>query len=313
MKALLLLPIACIIYLQGLSQNPTDSFATSSSVSSQHLSTKMLIRALILKGDSALSKGDLPLAEKEYKKSYALIEIALREKNSHRISTYNETIFDPIDRLGYLYILTNNLTKAEFYFEISRKLRDVHLPKKSLFRVPPLVGLGEVYFQKGEYKRAKEKLDQAEKIFNSSVTGWYNYDHYGKSIYKPKFEIALRERNYKDAKRYLSRLSSGATVTTDKNVQANIPRVFDMRARYYLHKGDYYQAERNLKKAEQFSNAIANELVKFQLERTKALLQWSQSKISEASHSLIQLTGWYKDYISENFAAMTEYEREGVL
>jgi len=291
-------------HCQGLGQSGADD-------SSSDTSTKLLLRTHILMGDSSLSKGDLPQAEKEYLQAYLLIEEVLKKKQSHRIGLFNETIFDPIDRLGQLYILTNNLTKAEVFFKMSQKLRDVHLPQKSLFRVPPLVGLGQVYFQRGDYEMASEVTDQAEDILNSSFTGWYNYEHYGKSIYTPKFEIALQEKRYKEAEKYLSRLSTGATITMDKNVQANIPRVFDMRARYHLHTGDYEQATKNLNKAEEFSEAIDNELIKFQVERTKALLLWSENDISSASHALIRLTGWYRKYIEENFAAMTEYEREG--
>jgi len=57
MKWLILIPLFCFVFNQGYSQNPKDGLSTSSSAS---LSTKLSIRNHILKGDSALSKGDLP-------------------------------------------------------------------------------------------------------------------------------------------------------------------------------------------------------------------------------------------------------------
>lgn len=271
---------------------------------------KTALRSHLHLGDSSFSRGEFLTAEKHYNEAFMHLQKLLQLKSSIRIGLHKETIFDPIDRLGRLYIQANNLKKAEEYFEYSREIREKELPRFSLFRIPPLVGLSEIYYLKGDYRKAKEYLDQAEWQFYRSTTGWYNYDHYSKAIFRNQFEIALKEHNYANAERYLGLLSSGSTITGDKNVQTNIPRVFDMRARYFLHFGDYEEAERNLKKAELFANAIDNELVNFQIKKTRTLLQWSVGDIRAAAQTLIDLTQSYKEYIQENFAAMTEFERE---
>lgn len=273
--------------------------------------TKMSMWNHMTAGDQHFQNGDLALAEIQYKQAYSLLDTVLEEGKSHRISIFNETVYDAMDRLGYLYFNANNLTKASSYFSQSRELRDRNLPKRSIFRIPPLVGLAEVHMALNEPEKAKELLALAERLYNRSTTGWYNSDPYGKTIFSLQFELALKEKRYRDASRYLNKLSvGGGAMSIDKNVQAAIPKVFDMRARYFLHTDDYEQAVYNLDKAEKFAKSLAIQQVIFQVEKTKALLKWSQNDIQGAAKSFSVLIDGYKKYVVENFAAMSEYERE---
>jgi len=274
--------------------------------------TKLAIYSALTSGDAALYKGELGDAEKHYKEAYSLVDKALAEEKGHRISIFNETIFDPIDKLGQLYLLTNNLRKAEYYFDLSKKLRDIHLPKTSLFRAPPLIGLGEVYLARNELEKAKSYLVTAEKIFHSSTTSFYNPDNIGKSILINQFEISIKEKNYKKAAKYMDRMSSGGTGTGfDKNARSKIPRVFELKARYYLSISDFEKSKYYLQKAKEFATALSDALIMFKILRTEALLSWTQQNIGAAAETFKELTYSYKNYIINNFSSMSEYEREG--
>ena len=272
---------------------------------------KLKIWTALTSGDSALNKGELGEAEKYYKVAYSLVDKALFEKKGHRISIFNETVFDPIDKLGQLYLLTNNLRKAEYYFDLSNKIRNAHLPKTSLFRVPPLVGLGEVYLARNDLQKAKSYFTNAEKVFYSSTTSFYNPDNIGKSILINQFEISLKEKNYKEAARYMERMSSGGLGTGfDKNSKSKIPRVLELKARYYLAIEDYQQSWYYITKAKQFALVISDALIYFKVLRTEALLSWTQQNIGAAAETFKELTHSYKNYIINNFSSMSEYERE---
>ena len=222
--------------------------------------TKQKIHTAIIRGDSAMYSGELAEAEKHYKRGYALVTKALAEGKGLRISVFNPSIFDPVNKLGRLFLLTNNLTKAEFYFEQSRRLGESHLAKNSLFRVPPLIGLGEIYLAQNDLDNARSHLEMAEKLFQSATTSFYNPNDIGKSILINQFEIALKQKDYKKAAKYMNKLSSGGSGTMlDKNARSKIPRVFELKARYYLSVGDYDQSRYYLGKAKDFAVALSDE------------------------------------------------------
>ena len=78
MKCLIfIVSISLLTDIQSVGQTPSDS---------PEKSIKIVLRTHIVRGDSALAKGDLPYAEKEYKLSYGLIEKVLQQRKSHRIS-----------------------------------------------------------------------------------------------------------------------------------------------------------------------------------------------------------------------------------
>lgn len=264
----------------------------------------------LVSGDSALRLGDLATAEKKYLEGHKYLEQALKEDRATRLFILSETIFDPLDRLGQLYLLSNNLTKAEYYFELSNSLRKIHLKKHSIFLALPSIGLAEVEFRKKQYNRSIEYLKEAQKLVNNSYTGLIEIGNFMKPIYSLRFEIALLQSDYKTAGKYLGKLSAGGQ-SIDQNKNINIPLVFDMRTRYFMHVEDFQEANENLQKASDFIKVIQSKQLEFQIERTRALLLWSQNDIIGASKSFSKLISGYKDYVNRNFAAMSEYEREG--
>ncbi len=152
----------------------------------------------------------------------------------------------------------------------------------------------------------------AEKVFHSSTTSFYNPDNIGKSILINQFEISLKEKNYKEAAKYMDRMSSGGTETGfDKNARSKIPRVFELKARYYLSIGDFEKSKYYLQKAKEFATVLSDALILFKILKTEALYHWIQNNISSAYGSFKELTQSYKNYIIDNFGSMSEYEREG--
>lgn len=313
MKCILTILLLCICpIVLAWPHAPAQGDSTTMRYLEKKQNKKLDIWYALTQGDAFLYKGELGEAEKKYKEAYHLIEPALAQKKGHRISVFNETIFDPMDRLGHLYLLTNNLRKAEYYFKLSQKLRNVHLPAKSIFRVPPLVGLGEVYLAKNDLQQAEISLLTAEKIFNGATTSFYNHGNIGKTLLFNQFELSLKKKAYKKAGKYLELLSTGGFGQGfDKNVSSKFPRVFELKARYYLETGEYEKAHYYVNKARLFAHALSDALINFRILKTEALLFWAENKTGQAAKKFTDLTNAYKAYIIDNFAAMSEYEREG--
>ncbi len=270
---------------------------------------KMSLLAEVMSGDTAIQMGDLAKAERKYLAAEKRIE-ECKQDNSIRISVLSETIFTPLNRLGRIYLLTNNLNKAEFYFETAQEYLDQYLPKRSIFRAVPLTGLAEVRWKQNNLQSAKVLLNRAEKLIHRSFSGLVEYETFLKPVYRLRFEVALAEDDLKTASKYVHKLSAGGASVMDFNSKMNVPLVFEMRARYYLHLGDYDLAEINLRRAEAFATVLKNKQIDFQVGRTRALLNWSRNDIEAALRAFMRLNEAYKIYVHRNFAALSEYERE---
>ena len=272
---------------------------------------KLTVWYLTMRGDTARLKGDLARAEEFYLQARSHTEEILGDLKGYRISIFNETVFDPYDRLGEIYLQANNLRKAEELYNESRQVRERHLPRKSLFRVPPYVGLGEVAMAKDDFTEAGRLFLMAEKQLYSATTSFYNFGPIEKSLVTRQFLIALNTGEYRKARKYMRKMSTGGFITSQSIIGAvQIPRVLELKARYYMHAGDFIKAEYYLNKALIFSETQSNTLSKIQILKTRALLHWTRDNIPQATESFDQLVEVYKEYISENFAGMSEYERE---
>ncbi len=280
------------------------------STQADHPKQKLYI--LMKDGDQSRDRGDLAEAEKNYLAAAQVAEPLIRQHAKHR-SIFGGTIFDAYDRLGYLYLVSNNPVKAEKYFQESKRLRNENLPRRSVFRAHPVVGLAEVALKQNENDKARTYLLEGEKILNRSMTSFYSPEVLYKNILFNKAELYFRIHDYKQLKKILPKLFSGGTVfalESDLGVRAQIPRVFEIQGRYLLETGDLRQAEEFLTKARKYSKALGTRLNDFRIMRTEALLLWKKSDIEGAGKKFHALTESYKNFVAENFVAMSEHEKE---
>jgi CHAT domain-containing protein len=272
---------------------------------------KMKYYNLINEGDTHRMKGDLADAEKSFLKARELTDSFIRDDYSTRISIMNMTIFDAYDKLGEVYLLSNNPVKAREAFEESARLRDANLPKKSIFRVLPRIGLGKAYFQQQDMDKAFLYFNQADKLLKRSTTSFYNSGPLSKELWFNKFEVALLQRNYKQAWKCVDRLSAGGMFVAQNTAAAEIiPKVYEMKGRYFLETGNYKKASFYLDVSKRYSTELQTAVVDFRILKSLALLKWTEGDIASATSFFIQLIDVYKNYIGSNFASMSEPERE---
>ena len=263
---------------------------------------KMALYYTLLVGDSARNVGDLAQAEKQYLNALTFTQKITQDGGPYR-SILLPSVFDPYERLGDLYIQSNNLRKAELYFTRAKEEKEKYLVHKSVFKVSPYTGLGRTHLLMGNLEEASKNFSHAEKLLNSATTSYYDFGIPQREIRLNQYELLMKQKNYKKAYRYLNQLSYGGSVD-------QIPRIFQLKADYYLRTGDYKKCEYYLKKATLYAQTISFSTVNFKTLRTKALLYWAQGNIEKATHTFNQLGASHQQNIRQNFASMTEYERE---
>jgi CHAT domain-containing protein len=273
-------------------------------------SDKMRCYHLIKEGDGLRNKGSFVEAEERYMEALEITKTLTEQKSSVRISLFPETIFDSYDRLGQLYQMTGNLRKAEAYYAESRKVREAYLPQRSVFVVPPVIGLGEVSLARGNLDHAIVYFEEAMRRLNRATTSHFNYELFRKPVLLNQFEIYVRQGNLSAARKTVDRLSVGGqgTSTTVSSGGDLVSSVFEIKARYFLYRGDYARAGEYLTKARTYFKDDPN--VMFRILRTEALIRWAEGSMAEAARSFEELIAGYKSHIARNLPAMNEYERE---
>jgi CHAT domain-containing protein len=263
---------------------------------------RMAIYYTMQLGDSAQMVGDLATAEKQYMKALEYTEKIVAKGGPYR-NILLESAFDPYERLARIYLQSNNLRRADLYFTKAKDEKQKYLPRHSVFKVSPYIGLGRVQFMMGNYQEASLAFSQAEKLLNSATTSGYDFGIPQREILLNQYELLMKERKYKEAYRYLKKMSFGGQ-------GEQVPRIFQLKADYFLQMGDHDQCQHYLTKAKLYSRNIALSTVNFKILRTEALLYWTQQKTKEAGTTFNKLVESYQKYIHQNFASMTEYERE---
>ena len=266
---------------------------------------KMTLYYAMMVGDSSRNSGNMAEAERKYNEA-SLITVKITEKGGSFRNILLESIIDPYERLGKLYLQTNNLRKAEMYFEKAREEKDKHLVKHSVYRVSPYVGLGQVYFKKGDLPKAMYYFEEAQNLLNAATTSFYDFGIQERDIVSGLYEIAMAKGDYKSAYKYLKRSASGGKYSGSDQ----IPGIFQKEADFYLRTGDYEKSRHYLEKAKLYSRGIAYSVVSYKIGRTEALLKWARGDWSGANKSFALLSNSYKKNVSKNFASMTENERE---
>ena len=267
--------------------------------------SKMVFYYTLLLGDSSRNAGDLALAEKQYLKALTYTQKIREAKGHFNYPLLSLSIFDPYERLGNLYIQSNNLRKAELYYTKAKEEKEKYLARKSVFKVSPYIGLGRIDMLRGNFTEAALNFAQAEKLLYSATTSGYDFGIPEREILLNQYELLMKQKNYKQAYFYLKKLSFGGSTGGDQ-----VPRIFQLKADYYLHTGEYKKCEYYLKKAKLYAQKISFSAVNLKILRTKALLYWVQGNIEEATQTFKQLGTLHQKNIHQNFASMTEYERE---
>lgn len=238
-----------------------------------------------------------------------------RPRPARAALSFYGTMYDCFEKLGYFYLRTGNLRKAEAVFNESQVLREAMFPVRSVHRVQPLVGFGSLYFLKGDEQKTYQAFNKAEKVLARATSTSFDYDNIARLYLSDLSEICLSQGRFDEAWKYINQLSVAASgigkfaSRIGRNLE--VSRIMELKARYYLLQDNYGKAQDYLDRAlEYYSPGIESSDVKFKLLKTQALLYWYQGNINESNDAFLRLIRSYRDHIARNFVAMSEYEKE---
>lgn len=225
------------------------------------------------------------------------------------------TMYDCFETLGYFYLRTGNLRKAEAVFNESQVLREAMFPVRSVHRIQPLVGLGSLYFLKDDEQKTYQAFNKAEKLLARATSTSFDYDNIARLYLSDLSEICLSQGRFDEAWQYINQLSVAASgigkFASRIGRKLEVSRIMELKARYYLLQDDYSKAQDYLDRAlDYYSTKIESSDVKFKLLKTQALLYWYQGNIDKSNDAFLDLIRSYRDHIARNFVAMSEYEKE---
>ncbi|HWA35176.1 MAG TPA: CHAT domain-containing protein [Cyclobacteriaceae bacterium] len=273
----------------------------------------------MLLGDLYERTGDYVMAEKHFVEAVDEARKHFPEKGKKfglaYYSSFQKTIFDPLDRLGYFYLGTGNLKKAEVLFQESRKLRGNFFAYRSIHRAHPVAGMGSLYYRKGEITKTYEYFNEAKQIVNRAMSTNYDYDNVNRLFLNDLVEICLALGKNEEALQYIDELSlasSGIGKFSSKiSSRMEVARIFELKARYYLLQKDYNRSEEYLNRADWYNpSKVASSDVRLKIIKTRAMLEWTRGNTERATATFKNLVGEYRKHITDNFVAMSEYEKE---
>lgn len=280
-------------------------------------------RKIFVKGRFLLSfrLADLYVRTGKYAEGESLLLSLIKELKEKRprpaaaMLGFEGTMYDCFERLGYLYLRTGNLRKAETTFKESEALRDQIFPVHSVHRIQPLVGFGSLYFARGDEENTYKSFNDAEKRLEAATSTAYDYDNIARLYLSDLAEICLLQGRNVEAWNYINKLSIASSgigkfgSRIGRNLE--ISRIMELKARYYLLQGNYLKAQDYLDRAtEYYSPRIGSSDVKFKLLKTQALLYWYEANTEKSGEAFLSLVRAYRQHIARNFIAMSEYEKE---
>lgn len=225
------------------------------------------------------------------------------------------TMYDCFEKLGYFYLRTGNLRKAEVVFTESKSLRDAVFPFHSVHRIQPLVAFGSLYFLRGDEEKTYQAFNKAEKLLARATSINFDYDNIARLYLSDMSEICLSQGRLDEAWQYINGLSIASSgigkfgSRIGRNLE--ISRIIELKARYYLLQENYPKAQEYLDRAlEYYSPRLGSSDVRFKLLKTQAILYWYQGNVAKSNEAFLDLIRSYRDHIARNFIAMSEYEKE---
>lgn len=259
--------------------------------------------------------GDFVGAERFYTDAYTEAKGTRTSIGKSYFPDMSGTIYDSYDRLGYFYLRTGNLRKAEQVFRESQAARNDRYPKLSVHRIHPLVGMGSLYFRRGDYDMTYELFNQAIEMLNRAMTTGYDYDNVNRLFLSDLAELCMALGKHKEAIHYIDQLSLASSglgkFGSSLRRKLETARIFELKARYSLLTNDFDKAREYLRLANKYyPPRIGASDVKFKLLKTEALLYWYQNDVAEASKTFQRLVQDYREHIARNFVSMSEYEKE---
>ncbi len=270
----------------------------------------------------SLRLADLYIRTGEFQKAEAQLTSLVTEVDTLDVNwtramfpQYNGTIYDCYDHLGYYFLMTGNLKKAEDIFQLSKLKRDKVFPPRSVHRLFPLVGMGSLNFRKNNFDETYRIFNDAEKKLNRATTTYYDFDNVRRLYLSDLAEICMIQGRSKESLDYLDKLSiasSGIAKFGNRiGSRLELARIFELKARYYLIEGEYKKAQEYLDRANKYySSKIASSDIKFKLLKTQALVFWFEGDLEKSNAAFLSLVDAYRQNINQNFISMSEYEKE---
>ena len=117
------------------------------------------------------------------------------------------TMYDCFEKLGYFYLETGNLRKAEGTFMESQTLRNSVFPPHSVHRIQPIVGLASLSFVRGDEKDTYQTFNKAEKLLERATSTMYDYDNIERLYLSNLAELCLLQGRNAEAWGYINKLS----------------------------------------------------------------------------------------------------------
>lgn len=279
--------------------------------------TENLITLKQRMGELMQRTGNFAEAEKNLIDSYELYKSSFERREHNFLVNLGsqKTYFDAMDELAYFYLYTGNVKKGEQLFLESRAKRDSVLPKLSVHRIQPVIGLGSVYLKKGQLDKAFDQFERARKMIKRSTSTGFDFDNLNRLYYNDMIELCFTKGKLREAREYIEQLgiaSSGRMKFSSKLVRKlETARVFEMEARWYMHEGDLRKAQEYLDKANQYYPlTVTSSGVRFKIMKTQAVLFWQQKEWVKADAAFQELVLQYRQHIRSNFISMSEYEKE---
>jgi len=320
-------------------------FCATSSSEAQVINLNLEIQKLCASGDSAMNENNITYAEKLYTKACEytdtlVLSITKKIKNprytftksnnevlrimlrgmfknyyssKHAAGNYPlelKKVFFAYEKLGSLYMLSGNTALAEKLFNKSLTQRQLVFNKRSVYRIYPYVLLGQLYLEEGKIDQSLGYLRQANKLVDRATTTGFNFDVLRQQLYALHFEASLKNRDVKEAWKYLQRYYFALNTIGPTNEQ--LATAFERKARYYLFMGNYPETKIYLEKAEKklsHARSIFSE-AEVKVYRTKAIYYWNLNQRDSAALVFEKLLNSYENNIQKNFPSMSEHERE---
>jgi CHAT domain-containing protein len=301
------------IFLNNFVQSQEKSFYSGK------INLNELIQLLSVRGDSAINESNFQFAEKYLMKACTYTDTLIfclknsREIKNQKIIFSKKKIQNFVfsyEKLGTLYMMAGNLSKAKELFNKSLKQREEIFGTRSVYRIYPYLHLGQLYFQFGDFDQALKCFSEGNLLMDRATTTGFNFDILRYQLYGLHFEASLQKRRLNEAWKFLQRYFYSLNTISPTNEQ--IAKAFEMKSRYFLIAGDFDQAYIYINRAEKkmpLNHGIFSQ-AEIKILRTKALYFWNLSLTDSTSLVFERLLNSYERNIRKNFPSMSEYERE---